>query len=567
MIRRLAACLLALLLLSQGALAAKPETGSIRVKLSLPQGATQIEVGIYGSYLLNDTLSFQRGSSLKILAQQANLMVYYEGLIYRAGPTIQLRRYGAAQGSENGLRLDGGLNLYEGDLRLNIEDGQLQAILHIGIEDYLKGVVPYEMADSFPLEALKAQAVTARGYALRSLRSERDFDVYDSTRDQVYRGLGSDHVNALRAVRETAGQALKYKGELAQTYYSASNGGQTETAFNAWGRERLPYTRLAPDPYDIENPASQMRSFAINKLWAPQSTAEQALDNMLHQGLLPQLQSMGLTPDPNAVKIREIIGLEAVKPRFDAPSLLMTGLRFDLLISTRKPAEPEGEANLFSVSASPEPAAVTSAAPGDINWGHWQDIAKPVQVELPIFTALEQALGLSINAKDNEIVSVVENDRQFILESRRYGHGVGMSQRGAEWMAKTYGWNHQQILAFYYPGTELAQYETQPTARQMLAPSFLTTPGPKPTATPRPTLVPLPQQTPEPGQRIVSVTGVARNSSLNLREQPSLSSPVLYQLFYGQQLLVLEELEGGWLRVMAQDLEGYVMASYVGNTP
>lgn len=151
------------------------EPGSIRVLLSQQASPSQMEVGIYGSYLLNDSLSFQRGSTLRIVAQGTGLMVYYEGLIHRAGPRVILRRYGSEEGLENGLRFSGSLNLHEGDLNLTVDQGSIRAILHIGIEDYLKGVVPYEMADSFPLEALKAQALTARSYALRSLRSDRDF--------------------------------------------------------------------------------------------------------------------------------------------------------------------------------------------------------------------------------------------------------------------------------------------------------------------------------------------------------------------------------------------------------
>ena len=72
--------------------------------------------------------------------------------------------------------------------------------------------------------------------------------------------------------------------------------------------------------------------------------------------------------------------------------------------------------------------------------------------------------------------------------------------------------------------------------------------------------------TPGKGQWIVHVTGVARNSSLNLREEPNLTSEVIHRLLYGQQLLVLSE-EDGWLKVRADGIEGYVMASYTQRDP
>lgn len=109
-----------------------------------------------------------------------------------------------------------------------MENGTLVPILSLSVEDYLLGVVPYEMSDSFPLEALKAQAVCARTYALSHLNASRAYDVVDTTNDQVFKGVDSSTKNAARAVQETAGIVGMYNGKLAECFYSASNGGQTE---------------------------------------------------------------------------------------------------------------------------------------------------------------------------------------------------------------------------------------------------------------------------------------------------------------------------------------------------
>ena len=79
-----------------------------------------------------------------------------------------------------------------------------------------------------------------------------------------------------------------------------------------------------------------------------------------------------------------------------------------------------------------------------------------MKVDLDYFETVEALLHLSINRNANELVSVRETDDAFVLEARRYGHGVGLSQRGAEWMAKTYSWTYEQILRFYYRASACA---------------------------------------------------------------------------------------------------------------
>lgn len=546
--------------------AESPQAGKIRVLLDSQGDASQVDIGIYGSYLLNDTLSFQRGARLKLSAQTGSLMVYYEGLVYKAGNSIRLIRYGSVSNVENGLRLNDDLNLLEGDLHVSLQDGAaMRLVLHIGVEDYLKGVVPYEMSDSFPLEALKAQAVAARSYALKGIRTDRDFDVYDNTNDQVYRGLNAKNTRALQAISMTEGLGLMYQGELAQSYYTASNGGQVETAFNAWGRESLPYSRLTSDPYDLENPASEKRTYAVPKAWQDSESIE-PLRQLLFSALIPILESKGYDPEPSYISIQGIAAIRAIAPMYGDTSDLMTLLAFDVWLSARKPlaASSEGEISLFSI-ATPSPQAQASPSPLD-TWGPMERLSAPLTAELAIFPDVEQALGLSINLKDNEIIRVREEESRFILQSGRYGHGVGLSQRGAEWMAKAHAWTYEQILSYYYPGTQIDRFVTTSAERPLLAPAFLTTPGPRPTATPRPTLIPL-SVTAAPEQWIAEVSGVAKDSSLNLRDAPQLSGKILYQLLFGQRLLVLGQEQDGWLKVKVDGLEGYVVASFVEKVP
>ena len=87
-------------------------------------------------------------------------------------------------------------------------------------------------------------------------------------------------------------------------------------------------------------------------------------------------------------------------------------------------------------------------------YGEWESMGE-VTLTLDVFPQLVRALEISISGSDNEMLTLTETDSAFRLEARRFGHGVGMSQRGAQWMAAMYNKTYAEILAFYYPGMEL----------------------------------------------------------------------------------------------------------------
>jgi len=557
------ACLLALSLISAFVFMMQPfaagaaQTSHVRVLLTAFQTTNQLKIGIFGSYTLNENISFQRGSELIISIVDRKLKVSYEGMAFFPGERIRLVRHAAKAGEENGLRLQDNLSLYEGDLQLTTQGEHLLPILTIPLEQYLKGVVPYEMADDFPLEALKAQAVAARTYTLAHLKPDNAYDLVDNTNDQVFRGLNPDKVNAIMAVEQTAGVVSLYQGKLANTYYTASNGGWTESAFNAWGRERIPYLQIQQDKYDVENPASIVRRARIAKTNEPDAQEPSRLLYARLQELVDQhLQSQGT--EPNQARVTGISGMTPHTTIHGGEAGVMKLLKINLTAeTTRQVAISQDE----EVSLAEQEDASSTTKDGNTVYETRTSVSD-LSVDLPIFPDLETLLSLSINRYENELINVEPVEGGFEVQSRRYGHGVGMSQRGAEWMASHYGMDYRQILAFYYPGTVLAQRETAAPPLQALSHSFLTTPGPVPTATPRPTLMPQSAQ-PGAGQRLVYVSGVAQNSSLNLRAQPDLLADIITRLYFGQQLLVLGSTEDGWLEVKTDAVQGFVRHEYV----
>ena len=133
--------------------------------------------------------------------------------------------------------------------------GKLNAINAVDLEDYIRGVIAEESPSSWPLDALKAQALAARSYALSTGVGGNGFDHYDDTRSQVYGGIGSETARTNQAVSSTAGEVVEYKGKVAETYFFSTSGGHTENnEFSFLGGTPLPYLRGVPDPYDDASP-------------------------------------------------------------------------------------------------------------------------------------------------------------------------------------------------------------------------------------------------------------------------------------------------------------------------
>jgi stage II sporulation protein D len=145
--------------------------------------------------------------------------------------------------------------LYRGSIEVHVDGGGVTAINELDMDSYLRGVVAGEMPSSWPLEALKAQAVAARTYALATRKTDGAFDQYPDTRSQVYRGVTGESVPSDAAVRDTTGRIVTYAGVPAVTYYFSTSGGHTENVeFSFVGSLSKPWLVGVPDPYDSQSP-------------------------------------------------------------------------------------------------------------------------------------------------------------------------------------------------------------------------------------------------------------------------------------------------------------------------
>ena len=575
--------MLCMLMLPVCPASAEEEAPSVRVllrRLELTDRADLILDGVYTAKIGEKvTMGFPVNAEVTVNIRNGELYLFYEGMRLHLGKEVTfIRNASGGDDVRTGIRFEKNGGLYPGDLKLTIQDGKLYPVCTMPVEEYLLGVVPYEMSEYFPVEALKAQAVCARTYALNKLGANRDYDVVDTTNDQVFKGVNHAYTNAKRAVEETAGVVGTYKGKLAICYYSASNGGQTELVQNVWsGRGDWDYYKVVDDPYDVENPESVVRRARIAK----NGEVREGFKAILFSYVLPEMLRQGYIASAENFRIDNISAMSLGKPAHAEPSRAWTELTLTFNWSGKKwlepeivtpvPAEDEEEFYFFATpeaTATATPTATPANSPTPAPTAYVSDFIpaeKEITVTVDIFPEVIDELLLSVYGADNEMLTLEETETHFILEARRYGHGVGMSQRGAQWMAAKYGKTYQEIMAFYYPGLTLSKVEAGakvlPTAPADLAATL----APPATPTPRPTLMPATMTADLPeGAYLASVTEIDDDSSLNLRSEPSTGAEILRRLYKHQQLIVLgPAAEDGWVHVKTDVIEGYVMASFI----
>jgi len=164
-----------------------------------------------------------------------------------------------------------GKGAYRGALQIRPSSvpGKVNAINSLGVDPYVQGVVALESPSSWPMNALRAQAVVARSYGLASSVGGKGFELYDTTSSQVYGGLGAETARTNQAVRETKLQVVKYKGKVAQTFFFSTSGGHTESNEFVFGGKPIAYLRGVKDPYDDASPLHRwVKKFSFRAMQA-----------------------------------------------------------------------------------------------------------------------------------------------------------------------------------------------------------------------------------------------------------------------------------------------------------
>jgi peptidoglycan hydrolase-like amidase len=321
---------------------------------------------------------------------------------------------------------------YIGNIQFTAVDGSIRAINTLPMEHYLYGVVPNEMSNRFPLESLKAQAVCARSYALSKCLANRDlsYDVLDTVDHQVYWGYNSSYSRAISAVDATSGQVLTDDGSIIQAFYTASNGGQTELTGNVWS-ESLPYYVMKDDIFDLANPFSpEQKTFIPDEF---NSDGTRLMDDLV----LSLLQTKANAAAGDIVTLLSTVNVKPYSPLYAPPSRSYAQVDVVLMVSNSK-----GQTGQLTVTIDYNELIQSNTNPSGV-----------FNVSTPYLKLRGAERGTAVlSGPDQTQVS------GWYLTNRRYGHGVGLSQRGAQARA-TSGQTYQTILNFYYDQTRLVTYK------------------------------------------------------------------------------------------------------------
>lgn len=343
--------------------------------------------------------------------------------------------------------------------------GNLTVVNFVELEDYINGVVCYEMGREWPLEALKAQAMCARTYVLKNLGKHESygFDICNTANCQVYYGMGNGSSSygpsavSMQAVDETAGLVVKYNGSLAETFYSSSFGGASENAKYVWGTDTVntyPYLRGVEDPYeadlDDKNPTSpwtvsytsaQLTSQLQSKGYGSGASVQSLVLTYSELGNVIQLVvhwSNGQTNTFTPSNIRSAFGVSSIRFTVNGNTVTSGGTSSGT-VSINGSAVDSVD-GLYTISGSGTVSSI-----GDSPY---------VISDSGSVGQLEQQSGSGSNQGGG---TVTVSGSSYLFEGGGVGHQIGMSQFGANAMARR-GFTYDEIITFYFPGVSIGHY-------------------------------------------------------------------------------------------------------------
>jgi stage II sporulation protein D len=374
--------------------------------------------------------------------------------MYNKDMPIYFSSYNEAEGYEM-IKVDN--RGYRGKLTLNIiEESKLLTINHVELENYLYGVVPNEIPASWGMEALKAQALAARTYAVYNIKPRQIYDMEDNQNSQVYMGYDYEKQSTTKAVNETVGEMIYYDNELIQAFYHSTSGGSTENSENVWFENR-PYLRGVQDEFSNN-------SGSPHTTWQTTYYKDDIIRNLNLDGNdVNELYGIEIKRISENNRVVECIFLT------DAGEISYKKENARLLLGLKS--------SWFSIENGNSFYFIKEYFP-----------LNEYQEEIPSRGGILDLITEEQNQQDNELkpemgsiigkyvisadgttklnkdklaiisskgVSIVDTDsKAYNFEGRGWGHGIGMSQYGAKQMAEE-GYAYDEILKHYYTGVTI----------------------------------------------------------------------------------------------------------------
>ena len=351
------------------------------------------------------------------------------------------------QPTDEVFTLDGSAQYRGGAGLKRMGGGNIRLANVVDLEQYLYSVISREMSPSWHVEALKAQAVCARNYALNNLgkhESTYGVDLCNTVCCQAYPGISSETENSYAPVDETRGIFLTYEGELAETFYCSSMGAMTEDVKNVWGSS-YPYLVSVDNSYeDTQN--------IPNGVWSKTVTAAELTEIMRSKGYevgnVTDVQVLETTPAGRVLRLR--VSGTAGEQVFEREScrLVFGDIVYSQMYTVTRGGQTTVNVPQIAVSSGTENTA------------------------LPMDEVYIAGSGGTTQIFQENVLCVVSADGQteyarseqtagggpdtYTFSGQGWGHAVGMSQYGAKGMAEN-GYTYDQILTHYFQGTKLTQ--------------------------------------------------------------------------------------------------------------
>ena len=345
-----------------------------------------------------------------------------------------------------------GQKRYAGKLKIFVLKNEILVVNVLGVEDYLTSVVGSEMPTKWPIEALKAQAIASRTYALKQ-KGNTIFDIDSTYKNQVYNGLESRTYETTKAVRSTRSLVLIYKNKLINALFHSSSAGMTENSKDVWGNE-YPYLSSVKD-FDKNNPKLK---------WEKRFSNEQLKKLFPSIGGIKQIEILNITDTGRVknVKIKgdygsnQMAGVD-IRKRMDLKSTLV---RFKLIEENEIKSDNE-LSNLLSTKTSEEEPLKYVVKAGDNlfdiafqNKVNFEDIVALNSIKDPSIINVNQILLIP----KTQVNSVSPTEKILVVSGYGSGHGVGMSQWGARYMA-TRGAKAEEILKHFYKKVKVKPFK------------------------------------------------------------------------------------------------------------
>ncbi len=382
---------------------------------------------------------------------------------------------------------------YKGGIGFRYKDKKFSVINYIDIDEYLCGVVPKEMSGDWEIEALKAQAVAARTFAIASINkhSEYGFDVCNTTDCQVYGGYDAQRPVSNQAVNETRGKLLYYKDNLVSAYYHANSGGYTASMENVWD-SKVPYIVGVADPYSMDKPRStwelrckksELTSKLNNAGYHIGEVKGARINDVSSDGRVQSFSFIGTKGEVTfkKEKLRAFLGYTKLKSIYfqldghpipnlekiekneikDSSDLEYGGIHEEFLVSVLREKKYEKinieDASYMTVdgvvlgSKKSEYAVIDEKGSSVINSSNNQNVDNTRQQLIKNNNIIHSTLKVKLKSPDKPPTS-----DEIVFYGCGYGHGLGMSQWGAKTMAEL-GMNYIDILTHYYRGTHVSE--------------------------------------------------------------------------------------------------------------